>query len=119
MSIDAHVSRSYQEELAQRARDHNAILAMDTGTGKTMISAMVIKWRLTQESMNRGNDRSAATKKVSDYSVVMSLNTYNRTGCNIFGPKGSSCRTAALLFSQEYDLCHSRIHWSNGCRWLG
>jgi endoribonuclease Dicer len=65
MSVDAHVSRCYQDELAERAKTGNAILAMDTGTGKTMISAMVIKWMLTQERMNRGNDRSLATKRVS------------------------------------------------------
>lgn len=114
MSIDAHVSRSYQEELAQRAREGNAILAMDTGTGKTMIAAMVIKERLRQESMNRGSDRSPSTKKVSSHKIMVSPRSNNWLGCDLSRPKGASCGSTTFVPLKEHGLCHPRIYWSNG-----
>lgn len=50
MSLDAladdvtkHVPRAYQEELFHIARRQNVIAALDTGSGKTFIAAMLIK----------------------------------------------------------------------------
>jgi len=50
-AVDLPVARIYQEELATRALNQNAILAMDTGTGKTLISVMVLRSKLTAARM--------------------------------------------------------------------
>lgn len=44
--------RAYQEEIFAQARDTNIIAALDTGSGKTLISALLIKWIAAQESTN-------------------------------------------------------------------
>ena len=56
-------ARLYQEELAKHARDHNAIIAADTGTGKTLISAMVIKWKMALENMARSGPKTLENRK--------------------------------------------------------
>ncbi|KAF7294704.1 hypothetical protein MIND_01007600 [Mycena indigotica] len=38
------VPRLYQEEILERAQQENIIAALDTGTGKTFISLLLIKW---------------------------------------------------------------------------
>jgi len=55
-AVDLPVARAYQEELAARALDRNAILAMDTGTGKTLISVMVLRSKLAAARMNVAHD---------------------------------------------------------------
>lgn len=42
--------RKYQEEIFRRAQDHNIIAALDTGSGKTLISILLIKWIVLQPS---------------------------------------------------------------------
>ena len=39
-----HIPRAYQEELFLRAQRSNVIAAADTGSGKTFIAALLIKW---------------------------------------------------------------------------
>jgi endoribonuclease Dicer len=41
--------RKYQEEIFQRAQECNVIAALDTGSGKTFISILLIKWIVLQE----------------------------------------------------------------------
>jgi len=43
--------RKYQEEIFLRAQECNVIAALDTGSGKTFISILLIKWIVLQESM--------------------------------------------------------------------
>ncbi|KAG8856531.1 hypothetical protein FRB91_000688 [Serendipita sp. 411] len=61
-AVDKLVARGYQDELAQYARDFNAILAADTGTGKTLISALVIRWCMAMEAVKR-TELTVDTKK--------------------------------------------------------
>lgn len=58
------VSRGYQEELAQYARENNAILVAETGTGKTLIATMVVKWKMALEKMAQVDDASVNVRKV-------------------------------------------------------
>lgn len=44
------IPRRYQEELFQRAQQENIIATMDTGSGKTFIAALLIKWIMSLES---------------------------------------------------------------------
>lgn len=41
--------RRYQEEIFRQSRDGNVIAALDTGSGKTFISTLLIKWMSLQE----------------------------------------------------------------------
>ncbi|KAJ3550147.1 hypothetical protein NM688_g5106 [Phlebia brevispora] len=42
--VDVLLPRRYQEEIFSRAQDRNVIAALDTGSGKTYISTLLIKW---------------------------------------------------------------------------
>ncbi|KAK2460667.1 hypothetical protein APHAL10511_007137 [Amanita phalloides] len=48
--IGTLVPRRYQEEVFRRARQDNIIAALDTGSGKTFISLLLIKWIAAQET---------------------------------------------------------------------
>lgn len=50
--FEKSVPRTYQNELVKHAREQNAILAADTGTGKTLVSALVLKFTLAASRMN-------------------------------------------------------------------
>jgi len=54
--VDLPVARAYQDELTARALNQNAILAMDTGTGKTLISVMVLRSKLAAARINVAQD---------------------------------------------------------------
>ncbi|EGO21809.1 hypothetical protein SERLADRAFT_441040 [Serpula lacrymans var. lacrymans S7.9] len=45
--------RRYQEEIFRRAQNSNVIAALDTGSGKTFISILLIKWIVLQEKAKR------------------------------------------------------------------
>ena len=42
-------AREYQQELFERAKDENVIAVLDTGSGKTLIAAMLIRHILDQQ----------------------------------------------------------------------
>ena len=48
-SDDGLIPRRYQEEIFEKAVHGNIIAALDTGSGKTLISTLLIKWVSTQE----------------------------------------------------------------------
>ena len=45
---DNLIPRRYQEEIFEKAVHGNVIAALDTGSGKTLISTLLIKWVSTQ-----------------------------------------------------------------------
>ena len=47
---DTLIPRRYQEEIFTRAQARNVIAALDTGSGKTYISTLLIKWISTQSA---------------------------------------------------------------------
>lgn len=47
-----HKAREYQQELFERAKDENTIAVLDTGTGKTLIAAMLIRYVLEKEVLD-------------------------------------------------------------------
>jgi endoribonuclease Dicer len=46
---DLLIPRQYQEEIFLKAQQKNVIAVLDTGSGKTLISALLIKWITSQE----------------------------------------------------------------------
>ncbi|KAL5528914.1 hypothetical protein ACEPAG_4888 [Sanghuangporus baumii] len=45
------VPRKYQEEIFEQARSENVIAALETGSGKTLIAALLVKWMMAQPSL--------------------------------------------------------------------
>lgn len=45
------VPRKYQEEIFDQARHENVIAALETGSGKTLIAALLVKWVMAQPSL--------------------------------------------------------------------
>ncbi|KAI0303519.1 hypothetical protein B0F90DRAFT_1896870 [Multifurca ochricompacta] len=52
-SDDVLVPRQYQEEIFLKSQQGNVIAVLDTGTGKTLISALLIKWVVAQTSSQK------------------------------------------------------------------
>ncbi|KIW11905.1 hypothetical protein PV08_09178 [Exophiala spinifera] len=50
-------ARDYQQELFERATEENVIAVLDTGSGKTLIAALLIRHFLEQELLDRHNGR--------------------------------------------------------------
>jgi endoribonuclease Dicer len=76
------VQRTYQEELGQHARERNTILAVDTGTGKTLIAALVIRWKLAMDRMNLA-DGSDPIRKVRFFVISLTMsNNKDRLQCS-------------------------------------
>ena len=48
LSDDSLIPRQYQEEIFEKAVHGNVIAALDTGSGKTLISTLLIKWVSTR-----------------------------------------------------------------------
>lgn len=53
LSDDGLIPRRYQEEIFEKAVHGNVIAALDTGSGKTLISTLLIKWVSTQERTHK------------------------------------------------------------------
>ncbi|KAK5237393.1 Dicer-like protein 1 [Exophiala xenobiotica] len=50
-------AREYQQELFERAKEQNVIAVLDTGSGKTLIAALLIRHFLQQELIDRSNGK--------------------------------------------------------------
>jgi endoribonuclease Dicer len=49
----ALIPRQYQEEIFLKAQQRNVIAVLDTGSGKTLISVLLIKWIAEQETSQK------------------------------------------------------------------
>jgi endoribonuclease Dicer len=54
-------AREYQQELFERAKDENIIAVLDTGMGKTLIAAMLIRHMLEQDLFSIAKDNRPKT----------------------------------------------------------
>lgn len=52
-------AREYQQELFERAKEENVIAVLDTGSGKTLIAALLIRHFLQQELIDRSQGKPA------------------------------------------------------------
>jgi endoribonuclease Dicer len=53
--------REYQNELFERAKKENTIAVLETGSGKTLIAVLLIRWVLDQELEDRAKGMPART----------------------------------------------------------
>ena len=98
-AVDLPVARAYQEELAARALSQNAILAMDTGTGKTLISVMVLRSKLVAARMKVAQNHRMVR---SPSKALENLIGHTKTRClgrGIYRPACPSCKPAGELYS--------------------
>lgn len=59
--------REYQTELFERAKKENTIAVLDTGSGKTLISVLLLRWIVDQELEDRANHKEP---RISFFLVV-------------------------------------------------
>ena len=59
--------RDYQIELFERAKKDNTIAVLDTGSGKTLISVLLLRWTIDQELERR---ESGMPRKISIFLVA-------------------------------------------------
>ncbi|EXJ75346.1 uncharacterized protein A1O5_02042 [Cladophialophora psammophila CBS 110553] len=52
-------AREYQQELFEKAKEENVIAVLDTGSGKTLIAALLIRHYLQQELIDRSHGKPA------------------------------------------------------------
>ena len=50
-------ARNYQQELFELAKESNVIAVLDTGSGKTLIACLLMKWMAQQELIDRANGK--------------------------------------------------------------
>ncbi|KAJ6445005.1 RNase3 domain-containingprotein [Purpureocillium lavendulum] len=78
--------REYQIELFERAKDKNLIIVLDTGSGKTLIAALLLRHTLDQELERRAQGES---KKVAFFlveKVALCFQQYNVLKANLEHP---------------------------------
>lgn len=59
--------REYQQELFERAKKDNTIAVLDTGSGKTLIAVLLLKWIIDQELEHRAAGKGS---KISFFLVA-------------------------------------------------
>ncbi|KAI9826040.1 MAG: Dicer-like protein 1 [Thelocarpon impressellum] len=75
--------REYQLELFERAKDQNVIAVLDTGSGKTLISVLLLKHTLDQELENRGLGKPLRTSFFLVDSVTLVFQQFAVLECNL------------------------------------
>ncbi|KAF4614984.1 hypothetical protein D9613_003301 [Agrocybe pediades] len=97
-TLEKLVPRRYQEEVFERAQKGNIIAALDTGSGKTLISLLLIKWITSLEKSN-GKIVVFLVPKVT---LVEQQHAYIQ--------KNSSLKVLKLHGAQDLDLS-DRVGW--------
>ncbi|KAJ3053727.1 hypothetical protein HK097_003535 [Rhizophlyctis rosea] len=109
-------AREYQLDLLREAKDHNVIAVLDTGSGKTLISIMLIKHMAGLE-VNRLKESPAASRRISFFLVpavplVFQQKDYIRRSCDLrvkhyYGDMGVAAWTERKWISElaDADVC--------------
>ncbi|KAH6660429.1 hypothetical protein BKA67DRAFT_616874 [Truncatella angustata] len=61
--------REYQVELFERAKEKNLIVVLPTGTGKTLIAALLLRWVIDQELIDRANKEKNLERRIAFFLV--------------------------------------------------
>jgi len=83
--------REYQLELFEKAKTQNVIAVLDTGSGKTLIAALLLRWTLQQEmeARSRGNPKRVAFFLVDKVALVFQQHAV--LTCNLDYPIEKLC----------------------------
>ncbi|KAG5939705.1 hypothetical protein E4U59_002941 [Claviceps monticola] len=94
--------RQYQLDLFERAKESNTIVVLDTGSGKTLIAALLLRHTLDDELQRRadGLPQKAAFFLVDK--VVLCIQQYNVLSANLSCPVGKAYgKTVSRLKTKE------------------
>ena len=98
---DLPIARAYQEELAVRALSQNAILAMDTGTGKTLISVMVLRSKLVAARIKVPQNHRMVSYPPKTLEILTGHTKTRCPGCRIYRPACPTCEPAGEFYSPD------------------
>ncbi|KAL1868756.1 hypothetical protein VTK73DRAFT_3508 [Phialemonium thermophilum] len=83
--------RDYQIELFERAKSENTIAVLDTGSGKTLIAALLLRWVLEKELEDRARGKQ---KKIAFFlvdKVALVFQQHAMLECNLDFPIQKFC----------------------------
>ena len=103
-------ARDYQQELFERAVDENVIAVLDTGTGKTLIAAMLIRHTLEQHVVEK------AAGKASKFIFFLAHRyVIQRRLLQPLADLGTQCTsrqpTNPFPSQQSCSHCHTTLRW--------
>ena len=98
---DLPVARAYQEELAVRALSQNSILAMDTGTGKTLISVMVLRSKLVAARIKVDQNHRMVSYPSKTLEIPTSHTKTRCLGRGVYRPACPACKPAGEFYSPD------------------
>ncbi|GIZ41243.1 hypothetical protein CKM354_000455600 [Cercospora kikuchii] len=75
--------REYQIELFERAKQQNTIAVLDTGSGKTLIAVLLLRWVIDNEIENRSRGLPAKISFFLVASVTLVYQQYSVLECNL------------------------------------
>ncbi len=107
-AVELPVARAYQDELAACALSQNAILAMATGTGKTLISVMVLRSKLATARINVAREHRMV--RIPNPILTSSTKT-SSLGRGLYRPACSACKPAGEFHSPDDPVGRWRIPW--------
>ena len=83
--------REYQLELFERAKQQNTIAVLDTGSGKTLIAVMLIRWVIDQELESRAAGNSPKISFFLVASVTLVFQQFSVLTTNLDHPIARVC----------------------------
>jgi endoribonuclease Dicer len=75
--------REYQIELFERAKKENTIAVLDTGSGKTLIAVLLLRWVIDNELESRAAGKSAQVSFFLVSSVTLVYQQFSVLECNL------------------------------------
>ncbi|KAG6013044.1 hypothetical protein E4U43_007513 [Claviceps pusilla] len=87
-SVIINSPRQYQLDLFERAKEENTIVVLDTGSGKTLIAALLLRHTLDGELQRRADGKAYKTAFFLVDKVVLCLQQYNVLSANLNYPIG-------------------------------
>ncbi|KAK1759415.1 hypothetical protein QBC47DRAFT_437129 [Echria macrotheca] len=83
--------RDYQLELFERAKVHNTIAVLDTGSGKTLIAALLLRWIIEKELEDRAKGRPKRIAFFLVDKVALVFQQHAVLSCNLDYPVEKLC----------------------------
>ncbi|KAH8889878.1 dicer-like protein 1 [Thozetella sp. PMI_491] len=97
-------AREYQVELYERAKHQNTIAVLDTGSGKTLIAALLLRWIIEQELEDRAQGQPKRIAFFLVDKVALVFQQHAVLSCNLDYPIEKLC--GELVSSQ-----HTKAYW--------
>lgn len=102
--------RQYQKAILERATDSNVIACVETGSGKTLVAALLLEhmWKLEQQKP-RSEGSSGSSGKISLFLVNLVPLVHQQA---TFLERNTSLKVGMLYGELNIDTAHKN-HWDN------